>query len=79
MDDYNVSAYTSSLLVGENILAIQGLNFTVDDPDLVIGARLVGMSGPISFDSGSPYLAHTTGYGGNAEITRNGLFKDGIY
>jgi hypothetical protein len=41
-EDFDISQYISQLREGENILAIQGLNYTTTSPDFLISVELTG-------------------------------------
>ncbi|NQU24531.1 MAG: lamin tail domain-containing protein, partial [Candidatus Nealsonbacteria bacterium] len=64
-EEFNVGAHVGELVVGRNVLAIQGLNFDAADNDLLILPRLVGSTSyttPRYFYSPTPGASNSGGF-----------------
>jgi CotH kinase protein/Lamin Tail Domain/Chitobiase/beta-hexosaminidase C-terminal domain len=73
-EDINITPLLSTLTTGPNLLAIQGLNFSASDPDVLVMPELVGRdnlsTSPAYFTSPTPRAANASGYAGFVEDTK---------
>jgi hypothetical protein len=59
--EFDISSAISRLNIGNNVLAIHGLNAAIDDPDFLVAPRLVGLRTTIGFDTPGYFLTPSPG------------------